>query len=109
MATAHRPMKKIFFHYKNFNRCLAKALGRVLSSMEFFYFCVLLDALELKPVIDAHNIITWCTYLSSVVIQLLALPLLGFLQNENSGQHEEAHKKLDAIMRHHGIKYGDKS
>jgi hypothetical protein len=88
---------------RKFNKWLALRLGDLLSSMGFFYFCVLLDLIELKPVIDAHSVIVWCTYISQTVIQLIALPILGVLQKLSNDHHESAHEKLDKIMDHHGL------
>jgi hypothetical protein len=78
-----------------FNNLLAKKLGNGLSSMPFFYVCVLLDAVELPPVIAAHSVIIWCTYLSQSVIQLIALPILGA---QNKLQHEN-HKALMTLVK----------
>ena len=82
---------------KRFNEWLAEKLGNSLSSMTFFYFCVLIDLIELKPVIDANNVITWCTYISQTVIQLVALPILGAQQKITHGHHEKHHKNLADI------------
>ena len=93
---------------KRFNEWLAEKLGNSLSSMTFFYFCVLIDLIELKPVIDANNVITWCTYISQTVIQLIALPILGVLQKITHKHHEKHHEdmkkihaKLDEILKPH--------
>ena len=91
-------MKWLLEKYNAFNEMIAKASGAILSSMEFFWLCVFIDLVELPPVIAAHNTITWCTYLSSVVFQLLALPLLAYLQKKGNDHHEKHSKKLDAIQ-----------
>ena len=82
---------------KHFNEYLAVKLGNALSSMSFFYICVVLDLIELKPVIDAHNIIVWCSYLSQTVFQLIALPILGAMQKTTHIHHEKHHKHLEDI------------
>lgn len=83
-----------------FNQWLAMRLGNTLSSMSFFYICVLLDLIELQPVIAAHDVIVWCTYLSQTVIQLIALPILS-AQNKASQEHHSRHSdKLDQILIH---------
>ncbi len=91
---------------KRFNNWLATTLGNGLSSMAFFYFCVVLDLVELGPVIRANDIITWCTYLSQTVIQLIALPVLGAMQKISNDHHEKNHarhdehaSKLDLILK----------
>jgi hypothetical protein len=85
---------------RNFNEWLAVKLGNGLSSMPFFYFCVLIDLFELGPVISAHDPITWCTYISQTVIQLIALPILGAQQKISHTHHEKQSKKLDEILEH---------
>jgi hypothetical protein len=44
--------------------------------MWFFWFCVVLDLIELPAVIASKSVIGVVTYISQTVIQLLALPLL---------------------------------
>lgn len=90
--------KSAFAMFDEFNGWLAVKLGAVLSSMNFFWVCVVLDLIELPPVIAQHSVIVWCTYLSSVVFQLLALPVLGVLQKTGNDHHEKHSKKLDAIQ-----------
>ena len=82
---------------KRFNEWLAEKLGNSLSSMTFFYFCVLIDLIELKPGIDANNVIIWCNYIAQTVIQLIALPILGVLQKITHAHHEKHHKNLTDI------------
>lgn len=77
-----------------FNEWIAEKLSAGLSSIWFFYFCVLLDLIELKPVIDAHDIIVWCSYISQTVIQLIALPILAHQQKVTHKHHKELLKHL---------------
>ena len=91
---------------KRINEWLAGKLANTLSSMTFFYICLLLDAVELPPVIGAHSIIVWCTYISQTVIQLIALPILGAQQKMTHKHHEKhhadialLHKKIDKILK----------
>lgn len=93
-------MKWFLDKYTTFNSWVAVKLGNVLSSMNFFWVCVALDLIELPPVIAAHSVIIWCTYLSSVVFQLLALPVLGVLQKTGNDHHERHGAKLDKILKH---------
>lgn len=85
---------------KNFNEWLTVKLGNGLSSITFFYICVLLDLVELPPVIAANNVIIWCTYLSQTVIQLIALPILGAQQRIMTDHHKKHSDKLDQILQH---------
>lgn len=88
-----------------FNNFLANLLGNSLSSMYFFYFCVVLDLIELKPVIEAHNTIVWVTYMSQSVIQLIALPILGAQNKLQQDNHKEAMSHIKAVHKHLGIKH----
>lgn len=83
-----------------FNDWLASKLGDSLSSMVFFYFCVALDLIELKPVIDAHSVITWVTYVSQSVIQLVALPLLGYQNKMQQRSHDHLSAKVKLMHKH---------
>ncbi|MDE2022447.1 MAG: hypothetical protein KGI71_06065 [Patescibacteria group bacterium] len=76
---------------RRFNNWFAVWLGNMLSSIAFFYVCVVLDAIELGPVIAAHDVIVWCTYLSQTVIQLIALPILGVMQRIGNDNHATTH------------------
>ena len=89
---------------KKFNDWLANKLGNSLSSMYFFYICIVLDLIELKPVIDAHSVITWVTYLSQSVIQLIALPILGAQNKLQQDSHKETMRAVKKIHRHLGVK-----
>lgn len=78
-----------------FNRKIAIMLSNVLSSMYFFWFCVLLDGLALwkQPPTDLGG---WVTFVSQTVIQLLALSVLGFSGNLQSARME---RKLNEAIR----------
>ena len=60
-----------------FNTRTAMVASNLLSSMYFFWFCVVLDLVELPAVIQANSVLVWVAYVSQTVIQLLALPALG--------------------------------
>ena len=79
-----------------FNRALAIKLSSLLGSMGFFYICVILDLIELPPVISSHSVIVWIAYISQTVIQLIALPILSTQQNI---QQEQNQAKADADHR----------
>ena len=78
-------------YFNRFNTWLAVKLGNTLSSMAFFYVCVVLDLVELGPVFAAHDVIVWCTYISQTVIQLIALPILGVMQRIGNDHHATTH------------------
>lgn len=85
---------------KNFNNWLSNKLANGLSTVTFFYLCVVLDLVELPPVIKAHDVITWCTYLSQTVIQLLALPLLAYQNKRQQESHDQTQAKLSLMHKH---------
>lgn len=89
---------------RKINNLLANFLGNCLSSMYFFYFCIVLDIVELGPIIKAHNTVLWVTYLSQSVIQLIALPILGAQNKLQQENHQETMKHLKAVHTHLGIK-----
>jgi hypothetical protein len=97
-------MQTVFTLIKRFNCWLALRLGAMLSSMAFFYLCVLLDLIELGPVIAAHDVIIWVTYLSQSVIQLIALPILGAQQQLQQDNHQRLEHHIKTIHAHLGIK-----
>lgn len=84
-----------------FNNWLADFLGdHILSTMNFFWFCVILDLIELPPVIKSHSVITWCTYISQTVIQLVALPILAYQNRTQKHSNDELHAKMSLVHKH---------
>ena len=79
LVQSHQVRTEVFGAHPldRFNTLIALKATTVLSSMWFFWFCVILDLAELPAVIQAASVIAWVTYISQTVIQLLALPLLG--------------------------------
>jgi hypothetical protein len=85
-----------------FNGWLAVRAAGLLGNMWFFWFCVALDAAELVLGNPATwSAVTWVTFLSQTVIQLLALPLLGagqrILSAAQDARAETDHQTLTAI------------
>lgn len=85
------------------NGRIAVAATTVLSSMWFFWFCVLLVLVELPAVFAARSVIAWVMYISQTVIQLLALPLLGagqrIISASQDARAETDHETLVALHR----------
>src|SRR5713226_5554474 len=83
------------------NGQIAVGATTVLSSMWFFWFCVLLDLAELPAVITAASPVVVVSYISQTVIQLLALPLLGTGQRiiaaAQDARAEADHETLTAL------------
>lgn len=85
-----------------FNAMIAARSATVLSSMWFFWFCVLLDGIEAYFLAQQpFSVVSWVTFLAQTVIQLLALPLLGASQNIISAMQDAKakadHETLTAI------------
>lgn len=85
----------------DFNARIAVSATHLLSSMWFFWFCVILDLVELPSVLMNLSPIIVVTYISQTVIQLLALPLLGAGQRiiaaAQDARAEADHKTLTAL------------
>ncbi|HEY8641475.1 MAG TPA: hypothetical protein VIO84_01790 [Candidatus Dormibacteraeota bacterium] len=83
------------------NGRIAVRATSVLSSMWFFWFCVLLDIAELPAVIQAATPVVVVSYISQTVIQLLALPLLGagqrIIAEAQDARAEADHETLTAL------------
>jgi hypothetical protein len=83
------------------NGRIAVGATSALSSMWFFWFCVLLDLAELPAVIAAASPVVIVSYISQTVIQLLALPLLGAGQRiiaaAQDARAEADHETLTAL------------
>lgn len=65
--------------YGKIQTWMAEHITLGLSTMEFFWFCALLDGVELVGLLNTHwsPVVIWVTFLSQTVIQLLALPAIG--------------------------------
>lgn len=86
------------------NGRIAVAATTVLSSMWFFWFCVLLVLVELPAVFAARSVIAWVMYISQTVIQLLALPLLGAGQRIiSAAQDARAETDHDTLVTLHRL------
>lgn len=86
------------------NGSIAVAATTVLSSMWFFWFCVLLVLIELPAVFAARSVIAWVMYISQTVIQLLALPLLGAGQRIiSAAQDARAETDHDTLIMLHKL------
>jgi uncharacterized membrane protein len=101
---------------KNFNNWLGSKLADSLSTMAFFWFCVLLDILGLvvlvqqtSQAITSHSslltvIYLWVAFIAQGVIQLLALPLLAFQNKQMQDNHDDTIKHLKKLHNHLGVK-----
>lgn len=81
-------------NFGGFNSQVAQWVAKVLGSIWFFYFCIILDLAELPAVISAGSVIAWVTYIAQTVIQLVALPILQVYQNLQQ-EHNDAKAEAD--------------
>ena len=97
---------------KNFNNLIGNKLADGLSTMAFFWFCVLLDLLGLVVLIQqtsqalsSHSslltvLYLWVAFVAQGVIQLLALPLLAFQSKQIQDNHNHTITQLKKIHKH---------
>ncbi len=88
------------------NAAVAMKVSGLLSSMWFFWLCVLLDVAQLYLLLSGRWALAalLITFLAQTVIQLLALPVLGVMasiqQRASDARAEADHATLTAI---HGM------
>jgi len=73
---------------KKFNDWIAEKMSYALATMFMFYiitFLVIIPLLYSQPT----SIVAWASYLSSVVFQGIALPVLGFTSRKNGQKTDE--------------------
>ena len=88
---------KILKKFINFNEKLGVILSDALSSMQMFYivfFCVVLPLLVEHP----SSLIAWIQYLSTAILQAVALPLLGFTTKKSGDEQEKVIKDSHSIL-----------
>ncbi|HEX4774310.1 MAG TPA: hypothetical protein VH234_02235 [Candidatus Saccharimonadales bacterium] len=81
-----------------FNTWLAVIITKAVGSMWCAYAFFLLDLLMLPPVIKAHSVITWVTYIAQTVLQLILLPVImvgqNVIQDQNDAKADADHQTL---------------
>jgi hypothetical protein len=73
---------------KKFNDWIAEKMSYALATMFMFYiitFLVIIPLLYSQPT----SIVAWASYLSSVVFQGIALPVLGYTSRKNGQKTDE--------------------
>lgn len=88
-------MDTILARVNSINNKVVDVHAAVLGSPYFLYVCWVIDLVELPGVIAAHNLITWCIYISQTVIQLVALPSLGAKANREGARAEMISARID--------------
>ena len=91
-------LKKDLQGVNKLNDWLAVKITKSVGTMWCAYLFIVLDLLELGPVIRANNMITWVTYVSQTVLQLVLLPIImvgqQVIQDQNNAKAEVDHKTL---------------
>jgi len=81
-----------------FNYQLAVKITNGVGTMWCAYAFLLIDLLMLPPVIKAHDVIVWVTYIAQTVLQLVLLPIImvgqNVIQAQNESKAETDHKTL---------------
>ena len=81
-----------------FNYWLAVKITNGVGTMWCAYVFVIIDLLMLPPVIKAHDIIVWVTYIAQTVLQLVLLPIImvgqNVIQAQNESKAETDHRTL---------------
>ncbi len=81
-----------------FNYWIAVKITNAVGTMWCAYAFFLIDLLMLPPVIKAHDVIVWVTYIAQTVLQLVLLPIIMVGQNviqvQNESKAETDHKTL---------------
>ena len=83
--------------YTQFNDKIGKRLSDGLSTMEMFY---LVTILVLFPLIFQRptDLITWVQYLSTAILQAVALPLLGYTTKKGGESQEKIIMETHDLM-----------
>ena len=83
-----------------FNFKLAVRITNTVGTMWCAYAFLLLDMVMLPPVIAAHSVMVWVTYVAQTVLQLVLLPIIMVGQNVIQSQNE-----AKADTDHHTLTY----
>jgi len=88
---------KLLKKLTNFNEKLGTILSDGLSSMQMFYIvtlCVVIPLLFQRP----STLIEWIQYLSTAILQAVALPLLGFTTKKSGDAQEKVIKESHDLL-----------
>ena len=81
-------LKKELKGISKFNYWLAVKITNGVGTMWCAYAFLVLDLFMLPPVIKAHSIMIWVTYIAQTVLQLILLPIIMVGQNVIQAQNE---------------------
>ena len=81
-----------------FNYWIAVKITNSVGTMWCAYLFFLIDLVMLPPVISAHSIMVWVTYIAQTVLQLVLLPIImvgqNVIQSQNEAKADTDHKTL---------------
>jgi len=91
-------LKKDLHGISKFNDWLAVKITSGVGTMWCAYAFFILDLVMLPPVIQAHAVMTWVTYVAQTVLQLVLLPIImvgqNVIQDQNVAKADTDHKTL---------------
>jgi len=81
-----------------FNYWIAVKITNSVGTMWCAYAFLLIDLVMLPPVISAHSVMVWVTYIAQTVLQLVLLPIImvgqNVIQSQNEAKADTDHKTL---------------
>lgn len=81
-----------------FNYWLAVKITNSVGTMWCAYVFLIVDLFMLPPVIKAHDVIVWVTYIAQTLLQLVLLPIImvgqNVIQSQNEAKADTDHKTL---------------
>jgi hypothetical protein len=81
-----------------FNYWIAVKITNGVGTMWCAYAFLIIDLFMLPPVIKAHSVMVWVTYIAQTVLQLVLLPIImvgqNVIQAQNESKADSDHKTL---------------
>jgi hypothetical protein len=81
-------ISKEFKGITKFNNWIAVKITNGVGTMWCAYAFLIIDLFMLPPVIQAHSVMVWVTYIAQTVLQLVLLPIIMVGQNVIQAQNE---------------------
>lgn len=81
-----------------FNNWIAVKITNGVGTMWCAYAFLIIDLIMLPPVIKAHDVMVWVTFIAQTVLQLVLLPIImvgqNVIQAQNESKADADHKTL---------------
>ena len=91
-------LKKEIRGITKFNNWIALKITNSVGTMWCAYAFLIIDLMMLPPVIKAHDIMVWVTYIAQTVLQLVLLPIImvgqNVIQSQNEAKADTDHRTL---------------